>query len=191
MPTILSISDIIEIGDVSTYKSANYTSKKLLFGGSIIKPQPPVQIAYITDALRWAVDGGAESDANNRAMANYLYWLCGLFQLEAQAIINGAGGGSVVPTPSSASLPNPYDFEVAASTSSSAPLADGESSVTLDGTNGTRDYRGFNLAFNRGGIPQSTTTALGSYYTWNRTTGQFTCTPAATLSEVFQLIPIG
>ena len=182
MPTLLSVANIIEIGDVSTYLSANYTSKQELFGGSIAKPNPPVQIAYITDALRWGVEGGAETDANNRAMANYLLWLCGMFQLEAQRIVNGAGGGSVVPPPSgSGTAPNPYDFEVSAI---STPLADGESSATLT------SFIGYNVDVLRGGIGQNTTNTGGSYFQWNRITGLFQVFPAVSTGELLRITPV-
>ena len=32
-----------------------------------------------------------------RGVANYLYWICGKFSLEAQYKIGGAAGGSVLP----------------------------------------------------------------------------------------------
>jgi hypothetical protein len=191
MPTILSINEIIEIGRVSTYLSANYVGKGSLYGGTVIEPTPPIQIAMVTDALSWGDAGGAESSESLISTANYLYWLTGMFQLQSQNIISGPGGGSVVPTPSGGSLPNPYDFEVPATVTSDAPLADGDSTVTLDGTNGTRDYRGYNIVFNRNNVPQSVVNQGGSYYSWNRTTGQFTASPAAVLTEIFTLIPIG
>lgn len=183
MATILSVSDIIELGDVTTYLSANYVSKQGLFGGTVIKPTPPVQIAFVTDALRWGNDGGAETDASLRLTANYLYWMCGMFQLQAQRIINLPGGGSVSPTPSSGSLPFPYDWEIGSTSSSTEPLADGESSVVLS------TFIGYNIEFTRGGITQNTTNTGASYYLWNRDTGLFQCFPAATLSELFRILP--
>jgi hypothetical protein len=182
MATILSIADIIEIGQVSTYLSANYTSKQALFGGSVIKTTPPVQIAFVTDALDWGNSGGAQTAESLRSTANYLYWLCGLFQLQAQNIINGPGGGSVTPIPGGGTLPSPYDYEVGAST---PPLSNGESSVTLT------SFIGYNIAFNRNNIPQSTVNLGGSYYSWNRTTGLFSISGAAVTGELFQIIPIG
>lgn len=169
MPTILPVTDIITIGDISTYLAANYTSKKALFGGSVIKPVPPVQLAYITDALRWGVEGGAESDEDNRGMANYLYWLCGLFQLQAQYIMNGAGGGSVVPTPSGGGAPNDIDFIVSAS----SIIPTGGTSLLLDGTNGNPDLRGYDIDLFRGSQVQYTTPQQGgaAYYRWNNVTG--------------------
>lgn len=182
MPTILTIPEIIEIGQASVYLSSNYASKESLFGGSVIKPTPPVQIAFVTDALDWGYSGGAQTAESLRSTANYLYWLCGLFQLQAQNIISGPGGGSVVPTPPSGTLPNPYDYEVGGAT---PPLSNGESSVVLT------TFIGYNIAFIRNNIPQSTVNLGGSYYSWDRTTGTFTVSPAAITGELFQIIPIG
>lgn len=181
MSTILSVAEIIEVGKVSTYLSANYTSKQGLFGGSVIKPTPPVQIAFVTDALDWGNSGGAQTAASLRQVANYLYWLCGLFQLQAQNIISGPGGGSVSPATPTLTLPNALDFEV----DGSSYIADGESTVTIT------EYIGYNLIFARGGIDQNTTNIGGSYFSWNRVTGEFVCYPAASAGELFRLVPVG
>lgn len=188
MPSILTPSDIVEIGDVSTYLALNYVSKKKLFGGAVIKPTPPVLIAMATDALRWGIEGGAESDESIRNVANYLYWLCGTFQLKAQNIISGPGGGSVVPTPSGGGAVNALDFEVSAS----SPIPTGGSTITLDGTSGNPDYRGYLIVnISRGGLWQNTTT-LGdgsSYYSWNSVTGLLTVFPAVSAGELIRITP--
>lgn len=184
MPTILTIPDIIELGDVTTYLSANYVSKKSLFGGSVIKPTPPVQILFVTDGLRWGNDGGAETAASLRSTANYLYWLCGTLQLQGQRIINGAGGGSVAPTPAGGTAPNPLDFEVTASSF----IADGVSSISIP------QFIGYDVNFSRGGIVQNTT-SLGdgsSYYAWNKFSGLFSIYPAAQAGspgDLFRIMP--
>lgn len=194
MATILSISDIIEIGKVSTYLSLNYVDKSALFkGGAVIKPTPPNLITMSWYALEWGYDGnsGAQTDASLRQTGNYCYWLYGKFQLEAQRVINGSGGGgSVIPTPSGGSLPNPYDWRVGIVTTADAPLKEGDTTVTLDGTNGTRDFRGYNIDFYRGGQPDYTTpTPDGTvYYSWNRVTGVFTLlNGAAQLDEQMRI----
>lgn len=185
MPTILTIAEIIALGRASTYLSANYTSKQTLYGGNLTKNVPPVQIAFVTDALDWGNSGGAQTAASLRSTANYLYWLCGQFQLQAQNIISGPGGGSVVPTPSYGALPMPYDWEVGAATSASEPLKDGDSSVILS------LYIGYNIQFSRGGLVQNTTSAGGgSFYSWDRTTGLFTASPAVALTELLRIVPI-
>lgn len=160
-----------------------------MYGDSVIKPQPPVQIAYITDALRWGNDGGAQTAASLRATANYLYWLCGLFQLQAQNIISGPGGGSVSPTPPTATLPNPYDF-----------IVDGSSFIPTGGTTvNIPSFIGFNIDFVRNSISQYTTAPPfdDTYFSWNRVTGDFTLLASgaaiaiAQAGERFRITPIG
>ena len=188
MPTILPVSEIIEIGDVSTYLSANYVSKAAVYRPSVIKPVPPIQIAMVTDAIRWGVEGGAETAASLRSTANYAYWMYGLFQLQAQYILNGAGGGSVVPTPSGGGGVNALDFEVTAS----SPIVTGGTTITLDGTNGNPDYRGFLIVnISRGGVWQNTT-SLGdgtNYYAWNSVSGLLSIFAAAGAGELIRITP--
>lgn len=183
MSNTLSIPTIVSIGDVSTYLSANYTSKKLLFGGPIIKEIPPIQIAMATDGLRWYYEGGSDPEGLLRNTGNYLYWMCGKFALQAQGIISGPGGGSVIPS-SGVSLPNVLDFIVSASSF----IATDESSVTIS------DFIGYNVEFNRGGQPQYTTDPGdgSTYFSWNRVSGLFTLNNgAAQEGERFRIIPIG
>jgi len=189
MATILSIAEIIELGRASTYLSANYVSKQGLFGGSVIKPVLPVQIAFVTDALDWGNSGGAQTDASLRSTANYAYWLFGKFQLQAQQIIDGDGGGSVTPTPAGGTLPYPLDWEI---TANSSPLKEGDLSATLT------NFIGYNIQFTRTGITQYTTAPSdgeSTYYSWNRVTGLFTLLAdtspfgAAQLTERFRILP--
>lgn len=186
MSTILTIPEIIEVGRVSTYLSANYTSRQALFGGNVTKPVPPVQIAFVTDALDWGSSGGAETAASLRSTANYLYWLCGMFQLQAQRIISGSGGGSVSPTPGSGALVQ-LNFTVAAS---GTTLIDGQSSVTFDGTGSNPDFRGFNLLVNKNGTPLAQISSAPVYYTWNKALGVLLVVPAAFLGDEFQITAV-
>jgi len=48
----LTINEIIELGDVSTYLSANYQDAGKIFGGRLAETAPQ-SIALVTDALRW------------------------------------------------------------------------------------------------------------------------------------------
>jgi hypothetical protein len=103
-----TISETIEIGDVSTYLAVNYNAKGKLFGGTKA-PISEVQIAMYTDALRWATEG-SQTDITIRNIANYLLWLCGLFVPQAISIIAGGGGGSV--TPVNPPVGNIYPFVI-------------------------------------------------------------------------------
>lgn len=94
---IPTIAQTIVRGDISTYLIGNANSTGSLFGGKKASPFSMVSIAMVTDALRWGSDGGAQTDASLRSVANYLIWLCGAYGLEAEAISGGAGGGTVIP----------------------------------------------------------------------------------------------
>lgn len=183
MPTILPIADIIELGDISNYLALNYESKSGLYRPTVIKPTPPIIIAMVTDALRWGYNdgGGQNTDQSLRLVANYLYWLCGKFQLEAQRIMNGPGGGSVIPTPSGGGVPNPLDFYV----SVSSTIATGETTVNFP------QFIGYQVNFSRNETMQHTTpTTDGStYYSWNAVTGDFTISQAAQEGERFRIMP--
>lgn len=97
MAALPTISETIDIADLSLGYCANYNSDGALYGARLA-PRSPVTIAIVTDALRWANDGGAESVTDLREIANYLIWLIGRFGMEAKATISGGGGGgSVVP----------------------------------------------------------------------------------------------
>lgn len=84
------------------------------------------------------------------------------------------------------SLPTPYDFIVTSG-----------SFVTSGSTNKViTAFIGFNIQFYRGGALQSTVANGGSYYTWNKVTGQLTFLSdvplengAAVLGELFQIYP--
>ena len=104
--------------------------------------------------------------------------LCGLYGLEAQEVVTSAG--TVVPS-STSSAPLPLQFVVAAS---GTTFIDGQSSVTLT------SFIGYNLLFSRNGIPQSTVAGQHSLYSWNRSTGLMTISPAAILDELYQIYPV-
>lgn len=126
-------------------------------------------------------------DPEALGVSNYLYWLCGKFQLEGQNLIYGIGGGTVLPIPNpnnpggggGGSAPSPIEFEVTNATL----ISDGNSTASIP------TFVGYNLLFVRGGITQSNLNLGASYFSWNRTTGQFTCFPAAQEDELFQLYP--
>lgn len=95
---IITVPQAIVRGDISIYLSAIDNKKGSLFTPRIAAPLSNVTIAMVTDALRWGYDGGAQTDESLRHVANYLIWLTGAYGQEAEAILNGGGGGSVVPS---------------------------------------------------------------------------------------------
>lgn len=182
---IATIPQAVVRGDISIYLAANANASGALFGKKLASPASPVTIALITDALRWGYDGGAQTTQSIRETTNYLIWLCGIYGQQAQDISDGAGGGRVIPAGNVTELPNPYDWQVDSTTSSTQPLKAGDSSVTLT------DFIGYNVEFSRGGVTQNTTN-LGdssSYFQWNRNTGLFQIFPAAQFGDLLRIVP--
>lgn len=174
---MLSIADTINVGKASIYLSVNAVAKGTLFGGKLT-PNSPITIAMVTSALSWGNDGGQDAE-DLRGLANYAYWVYGKYGLQAQYIIGvSSGGGTVVPGTITHAA-NRQDFIVSAS----SYLVTGATSATLT------DMIGFNIDFVRGGISQSTVTTESSYFTYNRTSGAFTCSPALSVGELISIIP--
>ena len=122
------------------------------------------------------------TDTTIYATSYFLYTLLGMWGKRAEIVAGGSGGGgNISPLTPTSSLPLPLDFEV----SGSSVIADGQSSVLL------LNYAGYNLDFVRNGMSQNTTNVGGSYFSWDRTTCIFTCSPAAVSGELFRLTPIG
>lgn len=94
----MTVAEIIDIGDVSTYLALNKISRGTLFGGNT-DPRLGLMLAMETDAVRWQNDFDS-TDTSLTQTANYLYGLCGALGVQANAIISGGSSGSVI-TPSS------------------------------------------------------------------------------------------
>ena len=179
MAALPTIAQTIEYADVAIGLCANNNAKGALFGRRVASPSSPVTQAIVTDALRWAYEGGAVDADTLREMANYLTWLTQSYFLTAKYLVSGGGGGTVVP--SAGVRPQPLDFQV----SGTSIIPTGGSGLTIN------SFIGWNLQFTRGGIGQYTTN-IGdgsSYYSWDRVTGTFACYPAAGTGEQFRLEP--
>lgn len=190
MPTA---ARILQLAPTACYLAANDVNQKTLSGKGSLVPSQAIKIYNVYKILKHIYDLDPNY-AGMQSRCNYLWELMKRWALKAAAIVDGGGGGSVAPvTPSSGTLVNPLDWEVGASSSQTAPLADGESTVTLDGTSGMVDFRGFNINFIRGNLTQYTTPppdGISTYYSWNRTTGVFTLlNGAAVLGEQFRIEP--
>lgn len=172
-----TVAQIIDIAKISQYLAAQDVARGSLFGARKIPITP--QVLYMErKAVEWMYDLDPTDDTLTLT-ANYLYSLCRGYNLQASRI-SGGGGGSISPvTPATA--PSPYQFIVAASGNL---INTGESTVTIT------SFIGYNLLFARGGVAQSTINTESSYYSWNKTTGQFTISPAAIVGELFQIYAI-
>ena len=174
MPTV---AEIIDLYPISQYKAQLAIDNSDLYadGENVSLPQ---KISNIGSSVKRIYDDDP-TDTTLQLTANYLYTLMGIYY--QQAAVTVQSGGTIAPVTPIAGLPEPLDWVVSDTASSEAPLADGESSVTLDGTNGMVDLRGYNIDFFRDSIPQYTTNPGDgtTYYSWNRTTGLLTLYNAA------------
>lgn len=178
MAAQLTIPQTISIGKSSISFSNNDLDLGCLFGERKIKLTTPVLIAYTTDALNWYYED-FPNDETLRGVANYLYWLCGKYGMQARA--GSGGGGSVIPVnPSFITSKARRDFYVTDSTL----LVTGQSTATFN------DWIGYELIFVRGNVEQSTASnGTDSYFTWNKATGEFFCYGAVMEDELISLIP--
>ena len=171
----LTVAQIIDIAKISQYLATIDVEKGSLFGQRVV-PETP-QILYLErSAVEWMYNHDP-ANPSLRETSNYLYALCRGYNLQAQQI--SGTGGTITPV-NPTQIPNPYDFEVTAN--SLIPAGATTASIPA--------YIGFNLLFVRNGVPQSTLNLGGSYYSWNKALGIITISPAAMLSENFQLYPI-
>lgn len=175
---MLSVPQILQIAKISQYLAVADIAKGTIFS-PVVKAAPfTPQIIYMErKALEYQYNIDPTDDSL-RFIANYVYALCGKYALQAKAITGV--GGIIAGVAAAGELPEPYDFEV----SGTSVIADGESTIIFS------EFIGFNLQFDRGNIPQSTTNTGASYYSWNRNTGEFICFPAATTGELFRIVPV-
>ncbi len=173
MPTIASI---VSIYPVAQYLATIDIKKKGLYGGGV-DLQLPEKIRNIGMSVE-RIYNDDPTDTTLTSTANYLYALMGKYGMQAQAVTGIAG--SVAGIISNVQSPLPLDFEVTAS----SIIADGENTKTFTA------FIGCNIEFTRGGITQNTTNIGGSYYTWNKVTGEFFCYPNASLTELFRIVPV-
>lgn len=173
MPTIASI---VSIYPVAQYLATIDIKKRGLYGGGV-DLQLPEKIRNIGMSVE-RVYNDDPTDTTLTSTANYLYALMGKYGMQAQAVTGIAG--SVAGIISNVQSPLPLDFEVTAS----SIISDGENTKTFTA------FIGCNIEFTRGGITQNTTNIGGSYYTWNKVTGEFFCYPNASLTELFRIVPV-
>lgn len=184
MATPYNIPTIIGVADVCQYLAQNAIFKSALFRKPPFTPLLP-QIIYVeNDSLRYLY----EADPTNESLdevANYVWSLC-VYTLQGYNIYSSGNGGTIVPIVPGNVMPQPYDFFVSASSF----IADGISSITIT------LFIGYNIEFYRNGIIQYTTNdGQSTYYSWDRTTGLFTISVAASgdgtpaTSEHFRISP--
>jgi len=173
MPTTASI---VSIYPVAQYLATIDINKRGLYGGGV-DLQLPEKIRNIGMSVE-RIYNDNPTDTTLTTTANYLYALMGKYGMQAQAVTGIAG--SVAGIISNVQSPLPLDFEVTVS----SIISDGENTKTFTA------FIGCNIEFTRGGITQNTTNIGGSYYTWNKVTGEFFCYPNASITELFRIVPV-
>lgn len=173
----LTTQQQINTGRVCAYLAENSLASGRLHGGAQDIRLPSL-LYNITEGLEqlYTLDS---SHADLTMIGNYLISICKDYA-KAQRILALGGGGSVATIVGG--LPRPEEFVVSASSS----IVTGASSLVIP------RFIGYNLLFVRNFIPQSTINLEdgSSYHSWDKTTGTFTCSPAAGVGELFQLIPV-
>lgn len=170
-------SEILLIAKKCQFLVSNYIQKGGLNGGGI-DLRLAKKIKNISESIEYIYNLD-NSDSTLFATGNYLLALCMPYVFKAVSI-SGSGGVIAPVTPDVGNTPAPYQFEV----SGSSFIVTGQSSKTIS------NFVNYNLIFVRNNITQSVVDNGGSYYSWDKTTGLFTCTPAAQETELFQLFAI-
>jgi hypothetical protein len=179
MPTV---AQIVSLYPIAQYLCQNDIDDNGLYAKGV-NVQLPQKIRNIGDSVA-RIYNADPTDETLPLTANYLWTLCGKWGQQAQSVTQSAGSiPSITP---SAGLPEPLDWIVSPT---SSPLANGDTTVTFDGTGGLPDLRGYNISFIRGGLVQYTTDPGdgSTYYSWDRTNAVFTISAAANTGEQLRI----
>ena len=172
----LTVAQILDIARLSQALATLDIAKGQAFGKRVV-PETP-QILYTE---RKAVEWMYNIDPANTSLtltSNYLYSLCRGYNLQAQNISGTAG---VITPVDPSQIPNPYDFVV----TGSSLIPTGGNSVILPA------FIGFNVLLVRNGLPQSMLNVSGnSYFSWNKSLGLLTLSPAVYQDEQIQIYPV-
>jgi len=174
---VYSVAQIIRIAKISQYLCSVEIMKQGLLGGGI-DLELPEKIKNVRDDVEYWY-GLDSTDDTLRETSNYLYALCGRFAMAAQGVTGG--GGSISPTNPSTEMPEKIEFVV---NTTDSPILAGGSSLSIP------QYIGYtNIIFTRNYQAQTSITTEPQYYTWDSSTGLFTCVGAATEFEIFSITP--
>lgn len=181
---MMTIQNILNIADASCIYTSNEISGGNRQGGLI-----DLKLPALTYALRQGLEWLYDLDPANEDLTPIGNYLFSILKFAAKAENSIVGGGSVPSVSPSSPLAEPIDWIVSGTASAIAPLANGDATVTFDGTGGMPDLRGYNIQFARGGATQYTTNPGDgtTYFSWNRSTGVFSVSQAASTGEQMRI----
>ena len=165
---------VINIANSSCVYASNELSGGKFHSSSLDKRLPSL-IYAVRQGLEWLYElDPAHEDI--LPISNYLISIC-KFSDKAEA---NMGSGGALPIVLGTASPSALDWIISAS---STPLATGETSVTLT------QFIGYDINFIRGSLTQYTTNPGdgSTYYSWNKTSGLFTISSAASLGEQMRI----
>ncbi len=171
-------AEIINIYPTAQYLCAVDILRSGLNDGGIDRLLP-LKIQTTGERLQDIFDNNP-SDTSITKVANYLYALMGLYGTQALGLSGNVGSIAGVVSVIPVATPNALEFEVSAT----SIIPTGGSTVTLQA------FIGYNIIFARNNVTQSTINNGGSYYSWNRSTGEFQCFGNAAETELFTITPV-
>ncbi len=169
------IPDIIQWAKASQALSAIGEANNLAYEQGTIEENLHVKLYTERKSLEYSY---AQDPTSNQTyqIGQGVLALCGVYLFEAQAA--SGGGGSITPV-IPGSLPDPIEFEASAST----PIPTGGNSLSIS------TFIGYNLIFVYKGQTQTTLSTQPIYFTWNKTTGNFSFSINVQEGDLIQLYP--
>lgn len=138
MSSLLPISTILQIADISQYLAANDISEGKKLKSGFLAPALSVQIFLAKTVVRWIYNLNA-GDPSLTQTSNYLFQLLGGYVAQAQSIIsNVAGGIATITNPANVAINVGQNatFSVTVTSSSPYTIAWYRNGVAIPGANG-------------------------------------------------------
>ena len=173
---MLSVPEIIEVAKLSQMLCSQDLAKSGLYSAGT-DGQLDRKLYAVRKNVEWMYDLDPTDDTLS-GTANYLLALCGRYRFRALTLLNA--GGVIAPVTPDVNMPDPIEFVVTAS----SLIVTGGNSLSIS------QFVGYNVVFFRNNIPQTQVNTAGTYFSWNKSTGLFTCVGVAAEDELFSINPV-
>lgn len=172
-----AITDIIQWAKISQPLARFYQSKQTGETGGSSENYLDIQLYNARKDLEYSYSQDPTSSITF-TIGQYVLALMSVYLNQAQ---NATGGGGSITPITPGTVPDPYDFEVSASSF----IPSGATTKTITA------FVGYNILFVRGGVTQSTVNLGATYFYWDKNTGEFNLlNGAAQVGELFQIYPL-